>query len=46
MEENKQKDPLNRIFTIPNILSTIRILLIPVFLWLYIAKEEYLYATI
>lgn len=35
-----------KIFTIPNILSIARILLIPVFLWLYIKEENYLLATI
>lgn len=29
-----------RIFTIPNLLSSIRILLIPVFLWFYLAKDD------
>ena len=29
-----------RIFTIPNLLSCIRILLIPVFLWFYLAKDD------
>ena len=30
-----------KIFTIPNILSMFRLCLIPVFVWLYCAKEEY-----
>ncbi|MCD8348747.1 MAG: CDP-alcohol phosphatidyltransferase family protein [Lachnospiraceae bacterium] len=34
----------NRIFTIPNAMSMFRILLIPVIVWLYIAKQQYLYA--
>lgn len=29
-----------RIFTIPNLLSSIRILLIPLFLWFYLAKDD------
>ena len=29
-----------RIFTIPNLLSSIRILLIPFFLWFYLAKDD------
>lgn len=31
-----------KIITIPNILSTIRILLIPVIVWLYLSKQDYL----
>src|SRR5690554_2309863 len=46
MSNYKQSEPLNKIFTIPNILSAARILLIPVFLWLYIGKENYFLATI
>lgn len=41
--ENKE---LNKIFTIPNILSAVRILMIPVFFWLYLVKKDYLTATI
>lgn len=29
-----------RIFTIPNLLSSIRLLLIPLFLWFYLAKDD------
>ena len=39
MAENKYK---NKILTIPNILSFFRICLIPVIVWLYIGKENYL----
>lgn len=42
MNNNETK----KIFTIPNILSVARILLIPAFLWLYIEKENYLLATL
>ncbi len=35
------KDNMNRIFTIPNILSFLRICMIPLFMWLYIARAEY-----
>lgn len=31
----------NKVFTIPNIISFIRLALIPVFVWLYIFKKEY-----
>lgn len=44
--ENKVKDNSKRIFTVPNILSFSRILLIPVFFWLYLGLENYLLATI
>lgn len=36
----KNKDPKNRILTIPNVLSTIRILLVPVLVWLYYVKQD------
>ena len=36
------KAPSNKIFTIPNILSMARIALIPLIVWLYHFKEEYL----
>ena len=39
MEQNKYK---NRIITIPNILSFFRLCLIPVIVWLYIGKKDYL----
>lgn len=35
----------NRWLTIPNILSLFRLLLIPVIIWLYFWKEEYIYAV-
>jgi cardiolipin synthase len=35
----------NQFFTIPNILSYCRFLLIPVFLWLYCAEKAYITAT-
>ena len=41
--ENKYK---NKIFTIPNILSMLRILLIPVYGYIYIAKEDYVISAI
>lgn len=36
----------NQIFTIPNILSAFRICLIPVFIWLYSAEQNYIWAAI
>ncbi len=36
----------NKIFTIPNILSMVRILLIPVYGYLYIARNEYVISAI
>lgn len=32
----------NKIFTIPNILSFVRLCLIPIIVWLYLRKEDYL----
>ncbi len=43
VQENKY---LNRIITIPNLLSFFRICLIPVIVWLYLKKEAYLTAAI
>ena len=37
-QSNKYK---NRIITIPNILSTVRLLLIPLIIWLYLGKQDY-----
>ena len=33
-------DPLNRVFTIPNVLSFVRLCLIPVFVWLLFGREN------
>ena len=41
-----EKDLKSQVFTIPNILSLIRLLLIPVFVWLYSFEEEYTAATV
>ncbi len=35
-----------QVLTIPNLLSLVRLLLIPLILWLYIVKEEYILAVI
>lgn len=40
MQRQNQVDPERRILTIPNILSFFRILLIPVFIWLYVIRQE------
>lgn len=34
-------DKSKRIFTIPNLLSCLRLLMIPLFMWLYLEKQEY-----
>lgn len=39
------KGTRNKILTIPNLLSAFRICLIPLFIWLYGAKEEYLWTA-
>ncbi|MDD4773665.1 MAG: CDP-alcohol phosphatidyltransferase family protein [Eubacteriales bacterium] len=38
------KNPESRVITIPNILSFFRICLIPVIVWLYIVKENSIWA--
>ncbi|HIT66285.1 MAG TPA: CDP-alcohol phosphatidyltransferase family protein [Candidatus Merdisoma merdipullorum] len=45
-EANKTNDAQHKIITIPNILSFFRLCLIPVIIWLYIGKENYLWAGI
>ena len=41
MEEGNMRSIFKgKIFTIPNLLSSIRILLIPFFLWFYLAKDD------
>lgn len=40
------KDPENRVLTIPNLLSVLRICLIPLCVWLYCFKQENLLATL
>ena len=39
------KDKKFRIITIPNILSVVRLCLIPLFIWLYVVKQEYYYTA-
>ncbi len=40
-----KNDTSTTIFTIPNLLSVFRITLIPLFIWLYTAKQDYLMAA-
>jgi len=35
----------NQIFTIPNLLSLLRLAMIPLLLWLYLVKQEYLWTA-
>lgn len=44
MNEHTSSERENRIITIPNILSVCRILMIPVFIWAYCFRKEYLLA--
>lgn len=39
------KENQNKIFTVPNILSVVRLVLIPVIIWLYCIKEEYVWTA-
>jgi len=41
MQDIQQGKYYNRIITIPNVLSFLRLAMIPLIIWLYIAKEEY-----
>lgn len=45
MHEKKMRKKKNGWLTIPNLLSLFRLLLIPVIIWLYFWKEEYIYAA-
>lgn len=40
-EKTQQEENLNKIFTIPNILSFFRLILIPVLIWSYVLKKDY-----
>lgn len=46
MDHTEEKDYQHRIFTIPNCLTTVRLLLIPLFVWLYVGKHDYPGTTI
>ncbi len=45
-DDKEQKDYKNKIFTIPNVLSSFRILLVPLFIWLYAFRKESFWALI
>lgn len=40
--QHTKKDPQKRIITIPNLLSLFRIILLPLFVWLYVFRHRYL----
>lgn len=44
-QQHENKDPKSRIVTIPNLLSTFRICLVPVIIWLYYVKHENLWTA-
>ena len=46
MEKKEETDYQHRIVTIPNALSLLRLLMIPLFVWLYVGKHDYLGTTI
>ena len=46
MYKKQVRNKRNRWLTIPNILSMFRLLLIPVIIWLYFWKEEYIQAAV
>lgn len=48
MQNTNIKDKLSpkQVFTVPNLLSFLRLLLIPFIVWLYVGKQEYLWTLI
>lgn len=44
--EHMEERYKNKIITIPNILSLFRLLLIPVIVWLYVFRKDYLWTTV
>lgn len=46
MEKKNTKDYSKKILTIPNALSLFRLLLIPLFVWLYVAKDDMIMTTV
>ena len=46
MNDIQQGKYYNKIITIPNILSFVRLLMIPLIIWLYIAREEYVLTAV
>lgn len=45
MEGTDNLERSNKVFTIPNLLSFFRICLIPVIVWLYCSRKEYLWTA-
>lgn len=45
-EKITQNDSANRILTLPNLLSLIRLIMIPIIVWMYCALEEYFWTGI
>lgn len=43
--QHTKKDPQKRVLTIPNLLSLFRIILLPLFVWLYVFRQRYLAAA-
>lgn len=43
---NSKKDSANKILTVPNFLSLVRLLLIPIIVWLYCIKKEYVWTAV
>ena len=41
MKNREEKEYQHKILTIPNLLSILRILMIPLFVWLYVGKQDY-----
>jgi cardiolipin synthase len=46
MNHTSPKDNQHKVLTIPNLLSAFRLILIPVFVWLYCWKAEYLWTAV
>lgn len=46
MKSKTENEYTHKMITIPNAMSVFRLLLIPLFVWLYCAKEEYWYAAL
>lgn len=44
--EHREEHYKNKILTIPNLLSLFRLLLIPVIVWLYVFRQDYLWTTV
>ena len=46
MTTNKQQDYRNKILTIPNLLSLFRLCLIPPIVWMYVAREDFVWPVV